>query len=283
MSTADTLRAEAAKRILIKDGAYGTAIQAEKLAGGAYCGGLDLLQATRRATTTFSTSPAAGRPRHLRPLRRRRRGRSLRPTPSTPTAISQADYGAEHLVADINRAAARIIARSRRPLRARRTASRAGSPARSGRPTRPCRCRPTSTIPAYREVDFDTVKAVYREQIDALGRGRRRLRPDRDGVRHAERQGGDHGDARSRAGARPRAADHDLHDPDRPLSGRNLSGHTVEAFWATRPPCQAADHRPQLLVRRRAAAPASGRAVGARRHADHGLSQRRPAQRAWRI
>ena len=30
----------------------------------------------------------------------------------------------------------------------RRTASRAGSPARSGRPTRPCRCRPTSTIPA---------------------------------------------------------------------------------------------------------------------------------------
>ena len=53
----------------------------------------------------------------------------------------------------------------------RRTASRAGSPARSGRPTRRCRCRPTSTIPAYREVDFDQVKAVYREQIDALVEG----------------------------------------------------------------------------------------------------------------
>ena len=32
MSPADTFRAEAAKRILVKDGAYGTMIQAEKLA-----------------------------------------------------------------------------------------------------------------------------------------------------------------------------------------------------------------------------------------------------------
>ena len=31
MSAADTLRAEAAKRVLVKDGAYGTMIQAERL------------------------------------------------------------------------------------------------------------------------------------------------------------------------------------------------------------------------------------------------------------
>jgi hypothetical protein len=67
------------------------------------------------------------------------------------------------------------------------------------------------------------------------------------------------------------------------LSGRNLSGHTVEAFWASRAPCPAADHRPQLLVRRGAAAAASRGAGGGRRHAGHGLSQRRPAQRARRI
>ena len=44
MSIADTLRTEAAKRILIKDGPYGTGIQAEKLAAEAYCAGLDLLK-----------------------------------------------------------------------------------------------------------------------------------------------------------------------------------------------------------------------------------------------
>jgi 5-methyltetrahydrofolate--homocysteine methyltransferase len=44
MSIAATLRAEAAKRILIKDGPYGTGIQAEKLSDDAYCAGLDLLK-----------------------------------------------------------------------------------------------------------------------------------------------------------------------------------------------------------------------------------------------
>jgi hypothetical protein len=44
MSAADTFCAEAARRILIKDGPYGTAIQAERLAAEAYCGGLDLLK-----------------------------------------------------------------------------------------------------------------------------------------------------------------------------------------------------------------------------------------------
>ena len=42
MTAAQSLRAEAAKRILIKDGPYGTAIQAEKLPAAAYCAGLDL-------------------------------------------------------------------------------------------------------------------------------------------------------------------------------------------------------------------------------------------------
>ena len=67
------------------------------------------------------------------------------------------------------------------------------------------------------------------------------------------------------------------------LSGRNLSGHTVEAFWASvrhaRPVtiglnCSfgAAQLRPHLAA-----------LVGDRRHVGHGLSQCRPSQRAWRI
>ena len=47
MTAADSLRAEAAKRILIKDGAYGTLIQQHRLMSGDYCGGLDLLKDQR--------------------------------------------------------------------------------------------------------------------------------------------------------------------------------------------------------------------------------------------
>jgi 5-methyltetrahydrofolate--homocysteine methyltransferase len=42
MSPAQTLRAEAAKRILIKDGAYGTLIQQRRLQEADYRGTLDL-------------------------------------------------------------------------------------------------------------------------------------------------------------------------------------------------------------------------------------------------
>ena len=44
MSVAQSFRAECAKRILIKDGPYGTGIQAERLQSADFCGGLDLLK-----------------------------------------------------------------------------------------------------------------------------------------------------------------------------------------------------------------------------------------------
>ena len=47
MSPAQSLRVEAAKRILIKDGAYGTSVQALKLQSADYCGGLDLMKDQR--------------------------------------------------------------------------------------------------------------------------------------------------------------------------------------------------------------------------------------------
>src|SRR5258708_7707232 len=47
MSASQTLRAEAAKRSLIKDGAYGTSIQDRKLKSEDYCGPLDLLKDQR--------------------------------------------------------------------------------------------------------------------------------------------------------------------------------------------------------------------------------------------
>jgi len=47
MSASQTLRAAAAARILIKDGAYGTSIQNKKLQSADYCGPLDLLKDQR--------------------------------------------------------------------------------------------------------------------------------------------------------------------------------------------------------------------------------------------
>ena len=44
MTAAAQLREAAATRILVKDGAYGTQIQARKLAATDYCGGLDLFR-----------------------------------------------------------------------------------------------------------------------------------------------------------------------------------------------------------------------------------------------
>src|SRR5436190_9128768 len=85
-------------------------------------------------------------------------------------AISQADYGAEVHVADINRSAARIVRSvadrwSAKDGKARWVAGAIG-------PTnKTLSLSPNVNDPAYREVDFDTVKAVYREQIDALVEG----------------------------------------------------------------------------------------------------------------
>ena len=61
------------------------------------------------------------------------------------------------------------------------------------------------------------------------------------------------------------------------MAGRNLSGHTVEAFWA------AIRHVKPLtiglmLVGADLLRPASGGVVKASRCAGHGLSQRRPSQ-----
>ena len=47
MTAAAAFRAEAAKRILIKDGAYGTMIQARRLPPADYCAGLDLMKDQR--------------------------------------------------------------------------------------------------------------------------------------------------------------------------------------------------------------------------------------------
>jgi len=230
MSTAAAFRAEAAKRILVKDGAYGTLIQAERLEDCAYGGDLGLSKDQRGNNDLLNLTcqhviegicdrfAAAG-------------ADVLATNSFNANAISQADYGAESHVADINRSAARIV----RSVADRWTA-KDGKPrwvaGALGPTNKTLSLSPHVNDPGFREVDFDTVKGVYREQIDALVEGGADFvlietifdtLNAKAGIMAAL-------EAEQALGRElPIMISMTLTD----LSGRNLSGHTVEAFWAS--------------------------------------------------
>ena len=226
MSAAESLRSEAAKRILVKDGAYGTSIQARKLQTADYAGTLgltkdqrgnnDLLNITkpevvRSICTSFADAGAE----------------ILATNTFNANSISQADYGAEALVGDINRAAARITREVADGDGRKRWVAGALGPT-----NKTLSLSPDVNDPAFREVDFDQVKSVYREQIDALVDGgvdfilietifdtlnaKAAIMATLDAEQDLGRE-------------LPLMISMTLTD----LSGRNLSGHTVEAFWAS--------------------------------------------------
>jgi len=230
MSTAADFRAEAAKRILVKDGAYGTMIQDEKLPGEAYCAGLDLLKDQRGNNDLVNLS----QPKLIEAICERfaAAGADLLATNTfNANAISQADYGAENLVHGMNLAAARIT----RSV-ADRWSTKDGRPrwvaGALGPTNKTLSLSPKVSDPGYREVDFDTVKAVYRQQIDALVEGGIDFilietifdtLNAKAGIMAAL-------EAEQALGRElPIMISMTLTD----LSGRNLSGHTVEAFWAS--------------------------------------------------
>ena len=230
MTAASILRAEAGKRILIKDGPYGTAIQAEKLQAEDYCAGLDLMKDQKGNNDLLNMT----QPQIVRGICERFVGAGaeiLATNTFNANRISQADYGAENLAAEINRSAARVI----REVADRATAAD-GKPrwvaGAMGPTNKTLSLSPDVNDPAFREVDFDTVKGVYREQVDALVEG---------GVDfilietifdtlNAKAAIMATLEAEQALGRElPLMISMTLTD----LSGRNLSGHTVEAFWAS--------------------------------------------------
>jgi len=230
MTPSQRFRAEAAKRILIKDGAYGTMVQAERLPAEAYRGDLDLLKDQRGNNDLLNLS----RPEIVRSICERfaDAGADVLATNTfNANRISQADFGAEELVGDINRAAARTVREvadlySGRDGRTRWVAGAVG-------PTnKTLSLSPDVNDPAYREVDFDTVKAVYREQVDALVEGGIDfvLVETVFDTLNAKAAVMATLEAEQALGRElPLMISMTLTD----LSGRNLSGHTVEAFWAS--------------------------------------------------
>ncbi len=229
MSAASDLRAAAAERILVKDGAYGTLIQGENLKEEDFRGDLSLNHDQRGNNDLLNLT----RPDVIRKIAERfvASGVDILATNTfNANRISQADYGAEALVPDINREAARII---------RQVAEEAG--AKNGKiwvagaigPTnKTLSLSPDVNDPGYREVTFDEVKTVYREQIDALVEGGVDFVLietvfDTLNCKAAIMAALEAEVALGRE--LPIMISMTLTD----LSGRNLSGHTVEGFWAT--------------------------------------------------
>ena len=222
MNIAEQLRAEAAKRILVKDGAYGTQVQARKLAEADYRGTLDLARDQKGNNDLLNLT----RPELVREIAESfaEAGAEILATNTfNANRISQADYAAEHLVGEINMAAARII----------RAVADAGDRPRwvagaIGPTNKTLSLSPDVNDPGFREVDFDTVSDVYVEQIEGLVAG---------GVDFVLIETVfDTLNAKAAIHAARRV------DPDLPimlsmtitdLSGRNLSGHSIESFWAS--------------------------------------------------
>lgn len=228
MGARELLQAEAAKRILITDGAFGTEIQNWKLDEAAYAGDLDLSHDQKGNNDILVLT----KPEVIASIHRAyfKAGADIAETNTfSANRISQADYGAEHLVREINVESARL-ARSI----ADEFAAKDGRPrfvaGALGPTNKTLSLSPEVNDPGYREIEFDFLKDVYREQIDALVEG---------GVDFILIETVfDTLNAKAAVMAAMEAAN-DL-GRDLPimmsmtltdLSGRNLSGHTVEAFW----------------------------------------------------
>ncbi|PEQ10453.1 5-methyltetrahydrofolate--homocysteine methyltransferase [Novosphingobium sp. PC22D] len=223
-------RARAAESILVFDGAYGTSIQKYGLGEEDYKGDLDLdLDQKGNNDLLCLTRPDVIREVHKAYLDA---GADMIETNTfSSTKLAMADYGCEHLVRDLNIAAAHLAREAADAAEAQDGKRRfvAGS---IGPTNKTLSISPDVNDPGFREIDFDTLKDNYREQCDALIEG---------GVDfllietcfdtlNAKAAGLAAREAEAASGRRvPVMLSFTITD----MSGRNLSGHTIMAFWYT--------------------------------------------------
>jgi len=228
MSARQQLLAAAAERVLIFDGAFGTQIQLRKLSEEDYAGDLGL-PADQKGNNDIL---ALTRPDVIADITRAYldAGSDVVSTNTfSANRISQADYKAEGLVRAINIASGQIA----RAL-ADEYAAKDGKPrfvaGAIGPTNKTLSLSPDVEDPGFREIDFDELVAVYKEQAAALVEGgvdfilietvfdTLNAKAGIMAVKQLERETGKD---------IPLMISMTLTD----LSGRNLSGHTVEAFW----------------------------------------------------
>ncbi len=222
------LRAAARTCILIKDGPYGTAIQRAGLGEDGYRGDYDLGRDQKGNNDLVNLT----QPKLIREICDSyiAAGAHVMATNTfNANRISQADYGAQDLVREINVAAAKIIRKAVDEASAKDGVPRFVVGA-VGPTNKTLSLSPDVDDPGFREVTFDQIKHVYREQAAALIEGgsdfilietvfdtlncKAAIMAVRELAAEMERD-------------IPLMISMTLTD----LSGRNLSGHTVEAFW----------------------------------------------------
>lgn len=217
----------AAQRILIKDGPYGTAIQNYALDEAGYSNGRSFNHDQKGNNDILNVT----RPEIIGEICQRYidAGADLLATNTfNANAISQADYGAESMVREINLAAARII---RERVDAAATPDRPLFVAGALGPTnKTLSVSPDVNNPGHRDVSFDYVRDVYREQIEALLEGGVDFILvetifDTLNAKAALVAADEAGEARGEI--IPVMVSGTLTD----LAGRNLAGQTVGAFW----------------------------------------------------
>jgi len=228
-SAREAFIARAGEQILVFDGGYGTAIQDRKLAEADYRGSLDLNHDQKGNNDLLSiTRPDVIGAIHDAYLDA---GADMIETNSfSATRIAMADYGCEHLVPQINIESAEL-ARVCVDKAEARDGKRRFVAGAIGPTNKTLSLSPDVDDPGFREIDFDDLKTMYREQCDALIEG---------GVDFLLIETiFDTLNAKCASMAASEAAEASARDVPLMISmtitdmaGRNLSGHTVEAFWA---------------------------------------------------
>ncbi|MEL7518545.1 MAG: homocysteine S-methyltransferase family protein [Pseudomonadota bacterium] len=222
------LQAAAAQRVLIFDGAFGTQIQNRKLTEADYAGDLSL-KADQKGNNDIL---ALTRPDVIRDITRAYldAGSDVVSTNTfSANRISQADYAAEGMVEAINVASGQIARELAAEYEAKDGKPRFVAGA-IGPTNKTLSLSPDVEDPGFREIDFDELVAVYKEQAAALVEGgvdfilietvfdTLNAKAGVMAVKQLEAELGRE---------IPIMISMTLTD----LSGRNLSGHTVEAFW----------------------------------------------------
>lgn len=228
MTAREALMAAAKDRILITDGAFGTEIQNWKLSEADYAGTLGLAHDQKGNNDILAlTRPDVPESIHRAYFEA---GADIAETNTfSANRISQADYGAEHLVREINVESARLARRIADEFQAKDGRPRFVAGA-IGPTNKTLSLSPDVNDPGFREIDFDFLKVVYREQIDALVEGGVDFILIETIFDTLNAKAGimaviEAGESLGRD--LPIMLSMTLTD----LSGRNLSGHTVEAFW----------------------------------------------------
>ena len=162
------LRDEAAKRILVLDGAMGTMIQALKLDEEGYRGAR--FDAWNREVRGNNDLLNLSRPRAIRDIHFAyfQAGADIVSTNTfSSTAIAQADYGMEDIAYELNVAGARLAREAANDAEAENGRRRFVAGA-IGPTNRTASISPDVSNPGFRAVTFDQLRAAYGEQVRGL-------------------------------------------------------------------------------------------------------------------